>query len=207
VTRTWERYAAIPERLDAGESLGAISRATGLDRNTVQRFARATSVDELLAGAMNRESKLDRFKPYICQRWNEGVTEAAVLHTELTQRGWTGSPQTVRRYVRPFCQALAAPGPAPAVPKPRQITRWLLTRPDHFQPDEQARLSGIRARCPHIDAPAGHVTAFAQMMTRLTGSRDLETWLAPWRPTTAPTPFSTASSAPAGRGSPAAMRS
>ena len=30
----------------------------------------------------------------------------------------------------------------------------------------------------HIDALAGHVTAFAEMMTARTGSRDLEGWLA-----------------------------
>ena len=71
VTRTRERYAEIRQRLDAGQSLAAICRALDLDRKTVQRFARAASADELLAGAMNRESKLDRFKPYICQRWNE----------------------------------------------------------------------------------------------------------------------------------------
>jgi len=86
--------------------------------------------------------------------------------------------QTVRRYVRPFRQAAAAPDPAPAVPKTRQITRWLLTRPDHLQAGEQAQLAAIRARCPHIDALAGHVTAFAEMMTARTGSRDLEAWLA-----------------------------
>jgi len=102
----------------------------------------------------------------------------AALHTELRERGWAGSTQTVRRYVRPFRQALAAPDPAPAMPKTRQITRWLLTRPDHLQADEQAQLDAIRARCPHIDALAGHVTAFAQMMTARTGSRDLEAWLA-----------------------------
>jgi len=178
VTRTRERYAEIRGRLDAGESLSAICRATGLDRKTVQRFARAGGVEELLVKATSRDSRLDQFKPYICQRWNEGVTDAAVLHAELRERGWAGSAQTVRRYVRPFRQALAAPGPAPAVPKTRQITRWLLTRPDHLQADEQAQLEAIRARCPHIDALAGHVTAFAQMMTARTGSRDLESWLA-----------------------------
>jgi hypothetical protein len=73
------------------------------------------------------------------QRWNEGVTDAAALHAELRERGWAGSEQTVRRYVRPFRQAPAAPGPAPAVPKTRQITRWLLTRPDHLQAGEQAQ--------------------------------------------------------------------
>ena len=178
VTRTRQRHAEIHQRLDAGESLSAISRVTGLDRKTVQRFARAGSAGELLGKATSRESKLDEFKPYLHQRWNEGVTDAAALHAELQQRGWAGSEQTIRRYVRPFRQSLAAPGPAPAVPKTRQITRWLLTRPDHLQPDEQAQIQAIRARCPHIDALAGHVTAFAEMMTARAGSRDLETWLA-----------------------------
>jgi transposase len=178
VARTRERYAEVRGRLDAGESLSAISRVTGLDRKTVQRFARAGSAGELLARATSRESRLDEFKPYLHQRWNEGVTDAAALHAELRERGWAGSVQTVRRYVRPFRQAPAAPDPAPAVPKTRQITRWLLTRPDHLQPDEQAQIQAIRARCPHIDALAGHVTAFAEMMTARTGSRDLETWLA-----------------------------
>jgi transposase len=178
VIRTRDRYAEIRGRLDAGESLSAISRVTGLDRKTVQRFARAGSAEELLGKATSRESKLDRFTPYLHQRWNEGVTDAAALHADLRDRGWTGSEQTVRRYVRPFRQAHAAPGPAPAVPKTRQITRWLLTRPDHLHADEQAQLQAIRARCPHIDALAGHVTAFAEMMTARTGSRDLESWLA-----------------------------
>jgi transposase len=178
VARTRERYAEIHRRLDAGDSLSGISRATGLDRKTVQRFARAGSAGELLGKATSRESKLDDFTPYLRQRWNEGVTDAAALHAELRKRGWAGSEQTVRRYVRPFRQALAALDPAPAVPKTRQITRWVLTRPDHLQEDEQAQLQAIRARCPHIDALAGHVTSFAEMMTARTGSRDLERWLA-----------------------------
>jgi transposase len=178
VTRTRERYAEIHRRLDDGESLSAICRVTGLDRKTVQRFARAGGAEELLVKATSRESKLDEFKPYLHQRWNEGVTDAAALHAELREQGWAGSVQTVRRYVRPFRQALAAPGPAPAVPKTRQITRWLLTRPGRLQAGEQAQLAAIRARCPHIDALAGHVTTFAEMMTARTGSRDLQAWLA-----------------------------
>jgi transposase len=177
VTRTRERHAAIRERLDAGQSLAAICRALNLDRKTAQRFARAASVDELLVSAMNRESKLDPFKHYICQRWNEGITDAAALHAELRQRGWAGSVRTVRRYVAPFRQLAAAPDPGPAVPKTRQITRWLLTRPDRLRPEEQEQLSQITGRCPHIQALAGHVSSFAEMMTGRTGIRDLEPWL------------------------------
>ena len=78
--RTRERYAAIHELLQAGESLHAISRVLSLSRPAVRRFARAASVDELLAEATGREPKLDPFRPYICQRWNEGLTDAAALH-------------------------------------------------------------------------------------------------------------------------------
>jgi transposase len=178
VTRTRERYADIRARLDEGQSLSAISRAAGLDRKTVQRFARAGSVDELLAAAVSREAKLDEFKPYLCQRWNEGARDAAALHAELRQQGWAGSAQAVRRYLAPFRKADRAPGPPPAVPKTRQVTRLLLTRPDHLDARDREQLAGIRAQCPHLDSLAGHVTAFAEMMTGLTGSTGLDKWLA-----------------------------
>jgi hypothetical protein len=42
-------------------------------------------------GAAGKESKLDPFKPYIHQRWNKGLTDAAALHAELRERGFTGS--------------------------------------------------------------------------------------------------------------------
>ena len=178
VTRTRERHTAIWGLLAAGHSLSAISRALGLDRQTVQRFAREPDVAKLLVKATSRDSKLDPFKPWINQRWNEGITDAAALHAELQARGWRGSVQAVRRYVRPFRQLAAAPSPAPAVPKARQITRWLLSRPASLDPGERAQLEGIRALCPHIDALAAHITSFAEMMTNRSGEQELRSWLA-----------------------------
>jgi transposase len=178
VTRTRERHAAIGELLAAGHSAGAISRALGLDRHTVRRFAREPDVDKLLVKATSRDSKLDPFKPWINQRWNQGITDAAALHAELQTQGWTGSVQAVRRYVRPFRQLATAPPPAPAVPKTRQITGWLLSRPASLNPGEHAQLAGIRARCPHLDALAAHITTFAEMMTNRTGDQQLHRWLA-----------------------------
>ena len=177
VTRTRERHAAIGELLAAGHSLGAISRELGLDRHTVRRFAREPDVDKLLVKATSRDSKLDPFKPWINQQWNQGITDAAALHAGLQAQGWTGSVQAVRRYVRPFRQRTAAPPPAPAVPKARQITRWLLSRPASLDPGEHAQLAGIRARCPHLDGLAAHITSFAEMMTNRTGEQQLPGWL------------------------------
>ena len=175
--RTRARYADIRARLDAGHSQAEISRATGLARPTVRRFARAGSAEELLGGTA-RGSRLDEFKPYLCRRWNEGARDATALHAELQKRGWTGSARTVRRYVAQFREPGTAPSAPPAVPKARQITRLLLTRPDHLEPGEQEQPAAIRAGCPHIDALAGHITAFAEMMDGLTGAEHLDPWLA-----------------------------
>ena len=144
----------------------------------MRRFAREPDVDKLLVKATSRDSKLDPFKPWINQQWNDGITDAAAMHAGLQAQGWTGSVQAVRRYVRPFRQRAAAPPPAPAVPKTRQITRWLLSRPASLDPGDRAQLAGIRARCPHIDGLAAHVTSFAEMMTNRTGEQQLPGWLA-----------------------------
>jgi transposase len=186
VSRTRERHAAVHGLLQAGCSQREAAKILGLSRNTVNRFAREPDASRLLVKATSRESKLDSFKAYINQRWNEGITSAAALHAELAAQGWTGSVQAVRRYVRQFRTADGrtrasgntrhAPA-APPVPKTRQITRWLLTRPGRLDPDDQARLAAIKASCPHLDALAGHVRSFAEMMTRRQGLLALEDWL------------------------------
>jgi len=177
VARTHDRHAAVHGLLAAGHSQREAAAILGLSRNTVNRFAAAATVSELLVKATSRETKLDRYKPYLRQRWNEGITTAADLHAELQAKGWHGSVQAVARYVRPFRAMTAAPPPGPAVPKTRQLTRWLLTRPDHLDDAEQAQLAGVQERCPHLNALAAHVRTFAEIMTRRSGEQDLETWL------------------------------
>jgi transposase len=188
VSRTRERHAAVHELLAAGHSLHSASRTLGLDRKTVRRFAAQPSPDTLLIKATSRPGILDPYKPYLGQRWNQGITNAAALHEEIRARGWTGGIVTVERYLRQFRtadgrnrQARARPqltAPAtPPPPKTRQITSWLLRRPETLTDDEQAQLTAIRARCPHIDTLASHLRSFAEMMTRRTGQDDLEPWL------------------------------
>jgi len=187
VSRTLERHATIHDLLQAGHTQQETARILGLDPGTVSRFAREPHPAALLVKATSRDSKLDPFKAYINQRWNQGITDAAVLHADLAAtQGWTGSVQAVRRYVRQFRTAggqapasrtgQRAPA-APPPPKTRQITRWLLSRPGHLDADDQAQLAAVTARCPHLDALAGHIRSFAEMMTHRQGLLALENWL------------------------------
>lgn len=62
-----------------------IVRELGLAKETVRRFYRITSVDELLAKPRTgRPSVLDEFKPYLHERGNAGVYNASVLRERST---------------------------------------------------------------------------------------------------------------------------
>ena len=98
VARTRERHAAVHELLQAGHSQREAARILGLDPDTISRFARQPDAAPLLVKATSRESKIDPFKPWISQRWNEGITSAAALHAEMAAtQGWTGSLRAVQR--------------------------------------------------------------------------------------------------------------
>lgn len=177
VTRTQERYAQVQALRNSGASLNAIGRELGLAFRTARKFAGATSVDELLAGALNRSSVLDEFKPYLTHRWNEGCTDGAQLHAEIKAQGWTGSLRTVQGYLRPLRghhRVQEAPAPPP---KPRRIVSWIMSHPDRLDPDDKTRLKEILARCPELDTAAGHVRGFAEMMTNRDGHL-LDEWIA-----------------------------
>jgi transposase len=187
VARTLERHAAVHELLREGRSRREAADILGLDRKTVNRFAAEADPGRLLVKATGRAGKLDPFKPWINQRWNEGITSAAALHREITAQGWAGSVQAVERYVRQFRGAdgrsragrnpFQAP-PAVPPPKTREVTRWLLTHPDRLKPADQARLDAATAQCPHLDILAAHVRSFAKIMSLRRGKAELEDWLA-----------------------------
>lgn len=62
--RIRDRYATIQARQADGHGLREIARELNLDRKTVRRFAQATSAEDPLAKALDRDTLLDTHKPY-----------------------------------------------------------------------------------------------------------------------------------------------
>ena len=151
----------------------------GLARNTVRKFARAASPDELLVNDWSsaRRSALDEHEPYLRQRWNDGCTNAAQLWRELRDRGYAGGKTQVRHYLGRFRGTVVMPSPVPRPPKPKAVTAWIMTRPDKLEDPDRAALGAILAACPELAAVAGSVRSFAKIMTRLRGREDLEDWM------------------------------
>ncbi|WP_458247004.1 ISL3 family transposase [Streptomyces sp. MAI_2237] len=75
--RTRAKHATIHALLDAGHSKRSVARQLGMTLNTILRFSRATTPEELFTGQwQSRATKLDAYKPYLAQRWQEGCTNA-----------------------------------------------------------------------------------------------------------------------------------
>jgi transposase len=100
-----------------------------------------------------------------------------VLTKEIRAQGYVGSDQTVRRYLRPFRHGRPTPPPGPTPPTVREVTGWIMRRPEALELEEQTRLREILARCPHLNATSGHVAAFAEIMPGLHGDQ-LDGWIA-----------------------------
>ena len=178
--RTRERYAAVHEALARGLSRSAVSRELNLDIQTVRRFANAMSVEELLGKAENRSTCLDPWTNVVNQRWNKGITSATAITAELRTLGYKGSTQVVRRYLQPLRlpgTSPSHPGPhrrkpapaAPAVPKPRTISRALLTHPDRLSEDDALIVKNATAGCAHLERLHQHVRSFAKIMAQRRG--------------------------------------
>jgi transposase len=58
----------------------------------------------------------------------------------------------------------------------REVTGWILRRPDALDDQEQTRLQQVLARCPHLEAASGHVAAFAEIMSGRHGDQ-LADWI------------------------------
>lgn len=143
---------------------------------TVKQLADAHAPEELFRGQwQNRATRLDTFKPYLHQRWEEGCTNAWKLWEEITEHGYRGGYGAVRDYLRPLRTTPHPPAVRP--PSVRTVSRWLLTRPDVLREDDRLRLKAALANCPELAALTGHIRSFARMLTQREGEQNAE-WIA-----------------------------
>ena len=177
--RTRARHADVHRLLAEGRSLCQTAATLGLSRNTVRRFARAASPEELLVndGTGRRVSILDEHEAYLRERWNSGCTNAAQLWQEIRDRGYPGSRRQVRGYVARFRGNPAVPTPAPVPPKVKAVTSWIMTSPDNLDDAGRASLDSILAASPELAAVTASVRAFAAIMTERRGRKLLEPWM------------------------------
>ncbi|NIL50495.1 ISL3 family transposase [Streptomyces sp. 2BBP-J2] len=152
--RTRAKHATIHALLDAGHSKRSVARQLGMTLNAILRFSRATTPEELFTGQwQSRATKLDAYKPYLAQRWQEGCTNAWKLWEEIREQGYPDGYGNVRNYVSRTLRRKPQPvGPRP--PSACAVTRWILTHPDALVESDRIQLKAVLVNCPELDVLA-----------------------------------------------------
>ncbi|MFD3998763.1 ISL3 family transposase [Streptomyces sp. NPDC058583] len=179
VARTRERHQQIHERIERGDSLRTIARDLQLSRGTVNRFARAADVDELLLAAIHRPTLIDDYRHYLHHRWMEGCTNASALTREIQRLGYRGDVNTVRRHLKPYRNgAIPATAPLPQLTV-RRVTDWIMRRPEHLTDVERKELDELCERNPVLATTVEYARRLALMVRdRRSEHLALDVWIA-----------------------------
>jgi transposase len=84
-----------------GLSIRAIGRLTGYDRKTIRRCLGEPASRPMHGPRVAAPSKLESFKPYLRERPQVGVWNAAVLLREIRERSYDGSYTILTNSLRP----------------------------------------------------------------------------------------------------------
>ncbi|MFF3404604.1 transposase [Streptomyces sp. NPDC002659] len=91
--RTRAKHATIHALLAAGHSKRSIARQLGMTLNTILRFSRATTPEEMFTSQwQSRATKLDDYKPYLDQRWQEAAPTPGNCGGEIEEQGYPQAP-------------------------------------------------------------------------------------------------------------------
>ena len=178
--RRYARYEEIRRLYRQGRSRRALARQFGMHRRTIRQFVAAESFPEH-APRQSRGSCLDRFVPYLQQRWAEGSHNAAALWRELRGQGFRGTAALVRSLVQRWRPGSPGAHCRFAPPSPRTVTWWLLHElmhtPEEFTAEQREFISQLCTLCPAVSRVQTLVLEFAHLLRRRRGEA-LEPWLA-----------------------------
>jgi hypothetical protein len=139
-----------------------------------------------------RSRPLDRYKPYLLQRWNEGIRNSRQLWRELRAQGYQQSSGPVQRFIGPLRQPTgkphkfkaeaAAPLYRPEEVRQRplaalQAARLLTSKEDQRTTWQQTYLTRLLAAEPSLKQTYHQVQTFCEMVRHFQGER-LDQWLA-----------------------------
>lgn len=114
------------------------------------------------------------YKPYLERRFAAGCSNVTLLHRELLAENAPVTYQMVRAYIATL--RAAPPQAPPPPPTVRQVTGWLTRHPTALSEEDRAALKDVLARCPELDAAAGYVRDFGEMMAHRRGAT-LPAWI------------------------------
>nr|WP_269328512.1 ISL3 family transposase [Kineosporia babensis] len=170
--RTAARHRMVHDLLAQGLSLMECRRRLGWGFNTVKRYARAATPEELQRPPRYRQTLVCPYRDYLRRRLiEEPSVPITHLLGEIRAQGYSGSQNLLFRYIN---QGRLDLEHAPA--RPRKVTSWLMSAPENLAQHDAERLSEVLDLCPHLNESANLIKQFAHMMMNRAGEK-LAGWM------------------------------
>jgi transposase len=182
ILRKWKLYQRIHTLHETGMSLRKIGEELGLARGTVRKYFRQPPSPPLPRPKPLRASKLDPYEDYILTRLSQGCLNAAQIHREITDMGFSGGRSNVKAYVAHLRKSTAAGQTPPRRSQrspslsPREM-RWLLARErKDLDEREQAQLDQLLQISEEVQTLHTLLHAFLEMV-RERKHQQLRPWM------------------------------
>jgi len=162
-----------------GHSIRSIHRQTGVSRQSITRYLNHEQYPQKVI-AQSKVSKALPFEDYLRKRWGQGETNHMQLWREIKEQGFTGSSQSVYRFVRKYPKDSSAEN----LPTPLTVKTWsarkvslLMSKP--FEDLDEATQNFLRAfykRCPQANKASQLARKF-KAMTDTLRKKHLDRWI------------------------------
>ena len=186
-----ERYETVHQLRGQGASMAEIAQSLKLDRATVRRYLQAESCPQY-PERPPQPSKLDPFKAWIRQRWQDGCHRATQILEEIRAQGYRGGKSILMDWIASHLRSkpasstelegtLAPDSSGPERTKPAKAwsarrAAWVLMKvPEKLSLDESRALAQMQQADPEIEAAYDLSQNFAKMLRERTPEA-----LSPW---------------------------
>jgi transposase len=166
--RRYARYVEIIDLRAQGVSIRSMAEQMGMGRQTVRRYLTTGTFPEI-SPRRRMPSILDKFEPYLLQRWQAGCHNATQLYREIRTQGYRGSRPLVSHWTAQVRKSTPQPteaetaqagGPKAQPTKPPTENRrklspaqaaWLLVcQPADLKPEQKVALEHMRQASANI---------------------------------------------------------
>jgi transposase len=190
--RRRSRYAEVMRLHAEGVSVRQIAQHMGMGRQTVRRYLNHGAFPEITR-RRKLPSILDRWEPYLLERWQAGCHNALQLYREIREQGYVGSCPLVSRWAARYRKeqpetpkAVSAATPAPSSIQvqstmrrlsPSQVAWLLVQQPADLTEDEHVALDKLQKAVGEIATAYTLAQDFVHMVRERTVDA-LADWIA-----------------------------
>ncbi len=162
-----------------GHSIKSIHRQTGVHRQTIKKYLKYEEYPQKINGG-TKTSKALPFEDYLRKRWGEGETRYMQLWREIKEQGFTGSPQSVYRFICKYPRDRSVE----KLPPPLKVKVWsarkvssLMSKPfEDLDEEAQNYLRTLYKYCPQANQASQLARKFKNMTDKLR-KKHLNPWI------------------------------